>query len=279
MFIKRLLSAIVMIALLVGAIILGGSFFAFFGMIIAVLSLWELLKAAGLTDKNEGKLFVVYCEQVIAILTYINGEIFGFFSSAAVWLMIFLIILLSVYVFEFNKYTFRDIAIFLFAFVYTCILPIFMVDIRNNHQNGLLLVWFVFIPPVASDTFAYCFGMLFGKHKLAPVVSPKKSIEGSVAGVLGAAIVTAVYGYFIQDKLGAQSGFVAACFVIGLLCGGISQMGDLAASAIKREFSIKDYSNIIPGHGGVLDRVDAIIYVSPLCYGAVLFLEAAFMGL
>ena len=117
----------------------------------------------------------------------------------------------------------------------------------------------VFISSWVCDTCAYFTGKTFGRHKLAPVLSPKKSIEGSVGGVLGSALVGVLYGYLF----GFMPGYMA------LLCGiagAISQFGDLFASAIKREHGIKDYGNLIPGHGGIMDRFDSVIITAPIIY-------------
>ena len=114
--------------------------------------------------------------------------------------------------------------------------------------------------------------MLFGKHKMAPKLSPKKSIEGAVGGVVGAAILGFLYGMFFEKHMNVimQPGFVSACAcAIGAL---ISQVGDLAASAIKRNHEIKDYGHLIPGHGGIMDRFDSMIFTAPAIYFAVLFI-------
>ena len=123
-------------------------------------------------------------------------------------------------------------------------------------ESGAWLVWLIFICSWGCDTCAYIVGMLFGKHKMAPVLSPKKSIEGAIGGIAGAALLGYVYGMF----------FAAAPAVIAALCAVgavVSQVGDLAASAIKRNHDIKDYGHLIPGHGGILDRFDSVLFVLP----------------
>lgn len=277
MFLKRLASAIVMIAVLITAIILGGIPFWLLILLIGEVSVWELLRAVGITEKEKKKRGIVYFEMLLMAVMMFGMYMSRFTYSLLVALTILIVVLLTIYVFKFGKYTISEISTLLFAFLYTGILPSFVGNIRTLHDGGRYLVWLVLIPPIASDTFAYCVGMLFGKHKLAPVVSPKKSIEGSVGGVIGAALCTALYGYYASGRVSAAPGFVPACLVIGLVCGGLSQIGDLAASAIKREYSVKDYGNIIPGHGGALDRADSIIYIAPLVYFGVEILEKFFM--
>ena len=112
---------------------------------------------------------------------------------------------------------------------------------------------------------AYCVGMLIGKHKMAPVLSPKKSVEGGIGGIVGAALIGVLYALAINKWGGAGVG-VAEFAIIGAAGGAISQIGDLAASAIKRNYNIKDYGKLIPGHGGILDRFDSVIITAPLIY-------------
>ena len=109
-------------------------------------------------------------------------------------------------------------------------------------------------------------GRLFGKHKLAPVISPNKSIEGSIGGILGSALIGIIFGLVMSNFTGKSENLTIIFAVIGGLGSVISQIGDLAASGIKRNYDIKDYGNLIPGHGGILDRYDSIIITSPIVY-------------
>ena len=115
--------------------------------------------------------------------------------------------------------------------------------------------------------------MLLGKHRLAPVLSPKKSIEGAVGGVVGSALLGCIYAYFFGVKMDEVSNPMVACAVACAIAAVISQIGDLAASAIKRNHNVKDYGNLIPGHGGVLDRFDSMIFTAPAIYFALTFLR------
>ena len=278
MFGKRLASAIVLIGVLIATIILGGIPFWVFMLLVSECSMWELLRAVGITDKEKKKRRIVYFEMILLAVMMGCMYFASFIYSLIFSLTLLFVVVLTLYVFKFDKYSLSEISILLFAFLYTGILPSFVGNIRTLHADGRYLVWLVLIPPIASDTFAYCVGMLFGKHKLAPVVSPKKSIEGSVGGVIGSALCTGAYGWFAGRNMSVKPGFAMACLCIGLVCGGISQIGDLAASAIKREYKIKDYGKIIPGHGGALDRIDSVIYIAPLVFIGVKILEKYFMG-
>ena len=144
----------------------------------------------------------------------------------------------------------------LFGFVY----------LTRELEHGIYLVWMIFISSWICDTCAYAVGMVFGKHRLAPVLSPKKSVEGAVGGVLGSALVGALFAkLFLAPASGSEQAVWAAA-LIGAMGAVISQVGDLAASAIKRNHEIKDYGKLIPGHGGIMDRFDSVLFTAPVIY-------------
>jgi phosphatidate cytidylyltransferase len=123
-----------------------------------------------------------------------------------------------------------------------------------------ILVWLVVFAAFGSDVMAYFTGMAIGRHKLCPEISPKKTIEGAIGGILGSVLVCGLFGHFFAPQ------YVVHCLVIGVLGAVISQCGDLTASAFKRRMGIKDYGNLIPGHGGVLDRFDSVLFTAPGIY-------------
>ena len=140
--------------------------------------------------------------------------------------------------------------------------------------HGIYLVWFIFISSWICDTCAYLSGMALGRHKLAPVLSPKKSVEGAVGGTVGSALVGALFAWIFLLPVRKD---VSVVWVAAVICAAgavISQVGDLAASAIKRNHDIKDYGKLIPGHGGILDRFDSVIFTAPVIY----YLAAALGG-
>lgn len=131
--------------------------------------------------------------------------------------------------------------------------------------DGGVAVWLIFLSSWGCDTCAYCVGMLIGKHKMAPKLSPKKSVEGGVGGVFGAALLGALFSLAMNHWAQAEVSPAFYALICGI--GGIiSQIGDLAASAIKRNHEIKDYGKLIPGHGGILDRFDSVIFTAPVVY-------------
>ena len=137
--------------------------------------------------------------------------------------------------------------------------------------GGVFTVWLVFVCSWGCDTCAYCVGMLIGKHKMAPILSPKKSIEGGIGGIVGAALIGVLYALAI-NHWGNAGAEITQYAIIGAAGGAISQIGDLAASAIKRYHNIKDYGKLIPGHGGILDRFDSVIFTAPIIFYLALFL-------
>lgn len=126
-------------------------------------------------------------------------------------------------------------------------------------------MWLIFLSSWGCDTCAYCVGVLIGKHKMAPKLSPKKSVEGGVGGVLGAALLGVLFALAVNRWASADADLLHYALICG--AGGmISQIGDLAASAVKRNHDIKDYGTLIPGHGGILDRFDSVIFTAPVIY-------------
>ena len=138
------------------------------------------------------------------------------------------------------------------------------IPIIRSMENGVFLIWYVIFAAWGTDVFAYVFGKLIGKHKFSKI-SPNKTIEGCVGGTLGSMLMTIIYTIIINTFCGLNINYLLIG-VIGLILSVLSQMGDFAASSIKRFTGIKDYSNLIPGHGGMLDRIDSIIFIAPFAY-------------
>lgn len=162
------------------------------------------------------------------------------------------------------KITIIDVAITVFSIVYIPFLFSFLKLILMM-ENGRLFIWFVIMGAFACDTFAFLIGYKFGKRKLCPEVSPKKTIEGSIAGILGV-IITYIIIYAIA-RFGLDIYLnIWIVMLMAIVSGIIGQFGDLAASSIKRFCKIKDFGSLMPGHGGILDRCDSIMFVAPIVY-------------
>lgn len=126
------------------------------------------------------------------------------------------------------------------------------------------MVWLIFLTAFGTDIMAYFSGYFLGKHKLCPKISPKKTVEGSIGGILGSVALCALFGRFFFEEE------ILHCVILGVLGGIISQFGDLTASIFKRKMGIKDYGNLIPGHGGILDRFDSVLFTAPMVYYYIL---------
>ena len=231
MFKTRLLSGILLVIIALVTVITGGNLLFAVLLLISLIGMTELYKVFHIEKKAPG--IVGY---IFAILYY--------------GLLYFKPLLPGVF--------------------YVAVMLSYIYQIRIE-VGGVFKVWLVFICAWGCDTCAYCVGMLIGKHKLAPILSPKKSIEGGIGGILGAALIGVLYGLAI-NYWGNAAADILEYAIIGAVGGAISQIGDLAASAIKRYHNIKDYGKLIPGHGGILDRFDSVIFTAPIIFYLSLFL-------
>ena len=236
--------------------IISGGYVLFFTLVcISLIGMQELYKAMGVHGESTGLLEII--GYLGAILYYVS-LLLGFESYGLMTVLVSLILIMFVYVFTYPKYNAHQIMSAFFGVVYVAVMLSFILLTRNL-PDGKFIVWLIFLCSWGCDTCAYCVGMLIGKHKMAPVLSPKKSIEGAVGGVVGAALLGVIYAAATQGKM-AEYALICA---VGAL---ISMVGDLAASAIKRNQNIKDYGKLIPGHGGILDRFDSVIITAPVIY-------------
>ena len=255
MFKTRLISGIVLVIIALATII-SGSWILFFTLLaVSLIGMRELYKVMKVSDEHITVLELV--GYLGAVLYYIAMKAdFGNYGTMAI--IISMILILFVYVFGYPKYHAEQVMAAFFGVVYVAVMLSF-IYLTRSLPDGKFLVWLIFLCSWGCDTCAYCVGMLIGKHKMAPVLSPKKSIEGAVGGVAGAALLGAIYAAATQGKM-AEYALICA---VGAL---ISMVGDLAASAIKRNQNIKDYGKLIPGHGGILDRFDSVIITAPVIY-------------
>lgn len=180
-------------------------------------------------------------------------------------LILYLMLLMFAYVFSYPKYNTEQILAAFFGLFYVSLMLSYIYQTRMLPM-GAYSVWFIFLCSWGSDTCAYCVGVLIGKHKMTPKLSPKKSWEGAIGGVVGAALLAIIYGFVFQSQMHADQTRIFAMAGICAIGAIISMVGDLTASAIKRNYNIKDYGKLIPGHGGILDRFDSVIFTAPIIY-------------
>ena len=255
MFKTRLISGILLVIAALLTFIIGGYVLFFTLLCISLIGMQELYKAMGIHEDRTGLLEIV--GYLGAVLYYIS-LLLGFESYGLMAVLVSLILVMFVYVFTYPKYHANQVMAAFFGVVYVAVMLSFILMTRNL-PDGKFIVWLIFLCSWGCDTCAYCVGMLIGKHKMAPVLSPKKSVEGGVGGVVGAALLGVIYAAATQ---GPMVEYAVICGIGAL----ISMVGDLAASAIKRNQGIKDYGKLIPGHGGILDRFDSVIFTAPVIY-------------
>lgn len=272
MFWTRLASGIVLVAVAVITIIAGGNIWFALVSALSLIGIVEIYKTMDIHKSFLGYagygVTLLYC-----ISLYRQPE-----QSSGMMIIALLLIVCVIYVFTFPKFKVDQVAFTVFGFVYVPVLLLHLYQIRQL-ADGLFIIPLVFLSSWGNDTCAYCVGMLIGKHKMTPKLSPKKSIEGLVGGIVGAVILGIVYGAVCGRNLPSLENSVLAC---GVICGVgavIAVVGDLAASAVKRDTGIKDYGKLIPGHGGVLDRFDSILFTAPIVYFLAVYFGAGHMGL
>lgn len=257
----RISSALIGFPLVVLIMIIGNKHVISVSMaIIALLSMSEYLNAV--SKKANPVKWVSYLScGLISLLGLLPAGLYAnviLIAIPTILLLLFLQVIVTEMKTNFNDLVYTFVGIIYIAF---CVGSMAMV---RNLENGKILIWYIFWAGWATDVFAYSIGRRFGKHKFSKV-SPKKSIEGCVAGTIGAIIVALVYTYFINTYSAVQYSYINIS-IISLILSLVGQVGDFAASTIKRYVEIKDYGNLIPGHGGMLDRIDSIMFIAPFAY-------------
>ena len=264
MFITRLLSGILLMVIALVTLITGGNLLFFVLLLISLIGMTELYKVFGIEKKPPGIIGYIAAAAYYGLL-YFEAQLPG---DKLNWFMLLFMALLicemASLVFAYPKYNTQQIFAAFFGVLYVAVMLSFIYRTRLL-DGGVFTVWLVFVCSWGCDTCAYCVGKLIGKHKMAPVLSPKKSVEGGIGGILGAALIGALYALAITHWGNAEAD-VLTYVIIRAAGGAVSQVGDLAASAIKRYHNIKDYGKLIPGHGGILDRFDSVIFTAPIIY-------------
>lgn len=232
--------------------------------IATLYGLFEMYKALNL--HNNIPLLVVNFLFAATIFAYkwIPMEVYAPIVFSYV-VLVFVMMLISG-----NTIHFSDVALSSFMLIYIVFTMVHLVLIRYM-PYGCYLIFLVILGACGTDSFAYFVGVLTGKHKLCPTISPKKTIEGAIGGVSGAIICFAGFGLVMQFCFKINVNYLNLV-ILAIVSGVLSEIGDLAASMIKRQYDIKDYGHILPGHGGIMDRLDSIIVIAPLVYYFVKYL-------
>ena len=261
MDIKRITSGLLRFPLVLIILLIGNRYIVDIALaIIALLAMNEYFNAVQKVSNPVRWVGYLSCFS-IAIIHLVPVESLNMVVTLSVPTI--LLILFAQVIATDMKTSFKDIAYTFLGIFYVVFFMMFVAFI-DGMQNGKILIWYAIIAAWGTDIFAYFIGKHFGKHKFSKV-SPKKSIEGCIAGAVGAILLMLLYTYVANTFWGMNYsyGFIA---MIGLILSLIGQIGDFAASSIKRYVDIKDYSNLIPGHGGMLDRIDSLIFLAPFAY-------------
>lgn len=266
--VTRILSAVIGLPILAILLIYANTLIMdVFTAIIACISIYEYFNCFKASKKANPTQFLGYFYCIlIAFIHFVDTHLLYRIMAAIIPLSV--LILFTELIFSKGKKTVKDIAITILGICYIPLMLINLSLIRNlklsNNLDGKILIWFVLVASWGSDVFAYCIGRKFGKHKFTKI-SPNKTIEGSIAGIIGAVIIGIIYSIMCNTLWGTGINYVLVSIIVAIL-SIVGQIGDLAASSIKRYCEIKDFSDLIPGHGGMLDRIDSIIFVLPFAF-------------
>ena len=267
---KRVLSSIIGLPILLLFVILGGWWLKGMVFVLIVIAMRELYDA--LAKKRMSIHYIGYLFAAV-YMAFIDSANFSFVLS--IMLIGFTVLVSILLVIFHNRVNVMDCAATMFGFYYVAVLMSLIYVVRMS-TGGQYLVWIIFIAAWGCDTGAYFAGKTFGrkgKHKLIPTLSPNKTVEGAIGGIVVASLLTVLYGAILTRLTSVRAVNEFETFqllvryaVIGAGGAVFAQLGDLAASAIKRYTSIKDFGHIIPGHGGVMDRFDSVLFTAPAVY-------------
>jgi len=261
MNLKRILTTVIGIPIVVAVFMFAGA--KIIDILLAVVALRSINEYIKCSEKT--------CK-VIAWISYIPAILVAFIHiiSIDIWMKIlpiiipiFILLLFLQVIVTDGKTTYKDVAYTSMGILYIIPLIVYF-SLLYGSEKGNIYIWYVMISAWGSDIAAYIIGKHFGKHKFSKI-SPNKTIEGCVAGLLGAIGLCLLYTLFINQYFDLNVGYIYVAVISGILCI-IGQIGDFAASVIKRHFEVKDFSDLFPGHGGMIDRIDSIIFIAPFAY-------------
>lgn len=241
----RIISAIVMLIVFVPILLLGGIYYTTFCCMLGLMSLWEMQNL----EKNTPIIMQIESYGICLFLMLYRGNDYFLIMSSILLLFIASLIIYG----NISKYNYKDCMLLLTK---TLIIGLLYHGFISIRVMGLLPVIYCFLISITTDTFAYIGGRLLGKHKLSKEISPNKTIEGSIIGSVMGTIMGSVFYYNVMGNTSLWL-VILISFVLTIL----AQMGDLFFSSIKRSYKVKDFSNLIPGHGGILDRLDSVLFV------------------
>ncbi len=253
----RIISAVLGIPLLLFFVIAGGLPLKAAALVISLMGMYEFYKAVS------GKIKVVHIAAFILDILYfiiLSADDISVIYSVFIAAVLIIMMLLVIFHDTNNIY---DGAIAILGFFYIGVMLSLICKIRDF---SIIFAWLPFIFAFASDTGAYFIGSAIGRHKLTPKLSPKKSVEGALGGIVTTAVLSAVYAFVCFKIYSLDIKYIPVLAAAGAVGSVFGQLGDLAASAVKRQAGIKDYGKLMPGHGGVMDRFDSVLFTLPFVY-------------
>ncbi len=261
----RIIAALCMLPLII-FVLLGGWALWAVNLLLSLLACYEFYRAfgkAGIKPSlavGTGGCLLLYVINILACGGRLGGELE--YKWFMVWFFVCIIAGL-LYMFRIEERQIADGAVTVLGLFYVVFFS-FHITLIDQMEGYSILVWMVFITAFGTDIFAYFAGVTLGKHKLCPKISPKKSVEGSIGGILGSVLLSLAFSYIFCRQ------YLVHCVIMGCLGGVISQFGDLTASIFKRKIGIKDYGKLIPGHGGIMDRFDSVLFTAPMVFYYIL---------
>ncbi|RBW69877.1 phosphatidate cytidylyltransferase [Bacillus taeanensis] len=256
---QRIITGVLAAALFLPIVIIGGNLFTLLVMLLAVIGIFELLRMRKISFFSSPGLLSIILTMIVVIPDHwLSVFTFNDFTRFD-WFLLGLLLLLSLTVITKNRFSFDEVSFVLLTVLYVGF-GFFYLNETRLLSNGLQLLFFILFLIWATDSGAYFIGRSFGKRKLWPKISPNKTIEGAVGGIMCAVIVGLVFQLFlpIYDY--------QSIIIIAVVTAVFGQVGDLVQSAFKRHYGVKDSGKILPGHGGILDRFDSLIFVLPILH-------------
>lgn len=252
----RILTAFACLAIFLPIMYFSGTYvFDVFIALVSLVAVYELMNCFGM--KKSIAVFIPVYAYAMALPLYTEVSYKYIYNLS----MLLIFVLMFVSVTSRGRYNIEKLAALATFSVYVVTSLTGLILLRRM-ECGEFMVWLVFIGAWGTDTAAYFVGRFLGKHKLIPDVSPKKTVEGAVGGVIVCTALFVAYGYLVEHFANVDAN-LPYITLAGLVASVVSQLGDLVMSKLKRTYSIKDFGNLLPGHGGVLDRFDSILAVVP----------------
>ena len=275
---QRVITALIFGIVFIGAMLLMNTIvFPAFVALLSAMAVWEIEKAVGLSNK----MIAAASLAVSVAIPFITH--FGVSFSVAPFGCLYVVLTFIFMLLKFETTKFEQAVIALFASVCVPFSFSLMIVFRDIYKyfdgytkiDGIFLLVLSFFAAWMTDIFAYFVGSKFGKHKLCPKISPKKSVEGAIGGVVGAVLLNTLLLFVFKTFFFEGESILSyiTVIVLSLILSVVSMFGDLAASTIKRNFGIKDFGKLLPGHGGIMDRFDSALFVMPVLYASIFLLN------